>query len=334
MVVDLVAIAALGTAAIWVGATWLEPAAERIATAYGLPSLVQGAILVAAASSFPELSSVVLAAFRHGEFELGVASIVGSAIFNVLVIPGLAVLLARNGLETDRELIYKDAQFYLLAVVVTFLTFTLAVVYLPANGGLSTGRVTWWLALVPLGLYVIYLGIHYMEAQAGPPMEEDAHRTAARAGVKFVAGMAVILVGVEGLLHVSIAFGDLFETPSYLWGLTIVAIGTSLPDLLISIQAARSGRSTVSLSNVFGSNTFDLLVAIPAGALIAGSVIVHLDRAVPMFAFLVAATIVVMAALRTAFVVTRREAIALLVVYLAFVVWMVLESVALVDILQ
>lgn len=334
MVVELVAIAILGTAAIWIGATWLEPAAEQIATAYGLPSLVQGAILVAAASSFPELSSVVLAAVRHGEFELGVASIVGSAIFNVLVIPGLSVLLAPSALETDRQLIYKDAQFYLLAVVVTFLTFTLAVVYIPVEGNLSVGRVTWWLALVPLGLYGIYLGIHYIEAMAGPPMAADAHRTAGRASVGFLAGMITILVGVEGLLHAAIEFGELFDTPSYLWGLTIVAVGTSLPDMLISINAARSGRSSVSLSNVFGSNTFDLLVAIPAGALIAGSVIVRLDRAVPMFAFLTLATILVMATLRTRLVVSKREGLILLFGYLAFIGWMALESVALVDVLQ
>ncbi len=334
MVLDLVVIAVLGTVAIWIGANWLEPAAEQIATAYGLPSLVQGAILVAAASSFPELSSVVLSAIRHGEFELGVASIVGSAIFNVLVIPGLSVLLANESLETNRELIYKDAQFYLLAVVTTFMTFAVAVVYLPVDAALSTGRVSWWLALVPLGLYVIYLGIHWMEAAEGSPRADDAHRTAARAAVGFVGGMALILVGVEGLLHASIEFGDLFDTPSYLWGLTVVAIGTSLPDMLISIKAARSGKANVSLSNVFGSNTFDLLVAIPAGALIAGGVIVHLDRAVPMFAFLVVATIIVMAALRTAFVVSKREAVGLLVAYAVFVGWMALESVAILDVLQ
>ncbi|MFW6449161.1 MAG: sodium:calcium antiporter [Halobacteriota archaeon] len=334
MVVDLAAAAILGTVAIWFGANWLEPAAERIAVAYGLPSLVQGAILIAAASSFPELSSVVLAAVRHGEFELGVASIVGSAIFNVLVIPGISVMFAGEAMRTDRELIYKDAQFYLLSIVVTFLTFTLAVVYLPVAGDLSVGRVTWWLALVPLGLYGIYLGIHFMEAMDGAPPADGAHRTAARASVDFVIGMVVILIGVEGLLHASIGLGDVFETPSYLWGLTVVAVGTSLPDLLLSVKAARADRHAVSLSNVFGSNTFDLLVAVPAGALVAGSVLVRLDRAVPMFAFLTVATIGVMAALRTRFVVSRREAIALLLGYLLFVVWMLLESVAAVDLLR
>ncbi|MFP4591402.1 MAG: sodium:calcium antiporter [Halobacteriales archaeon] len=334
MVLGLVVAAILGSVAIWLGVDWLEPAAERIAVAYGLPSLVQGAILIAVASSFPELASVVLAAVRHGEFELGVAAIVGSAIFNVLVIPAASVLLAGEAMVTDRELIYKDAQFYLLSVVVIFLTFALAVVYFPTGGDLTVGRVTWWLALVPLVLYGIYLGIHYLEVRDGAPPAPDAHRSAARAVVGFVAGMVAILVGVEGLLHASIGLGELFDTPSYLWGLTVVAVGTSLPDLLLSVKAARAGHHDVSLSNVFGSNTFDLLVAVPAGALVAGSVLVRLDRAIPMFAFLTVATIGVMAALRTAFVVTRREAVAFLLGYLVFVAWMLLESVAVVDLLR
>lgn len=333
MVLDLIVIAGFGSVAIWMGARWLEPAANDIAAAYNLPSLVQGAILVAAASSFPEFSSVVLAAARHGEFELGVASIVGSAIFNVLVIPSLVVFAGGGAVDTSRELVYKDAQFYLLAIVVTFLTLTLAVVYVPVEGAGAVGELTSGLALVPLGLYVIYLLVHYLDMLEGEAPDADAHARASRALVGFVGGIVAILVGVEALLHASIEFGELFGTPSYLWGLTVVAIGTSLPDLLLSVKAVQADRPVVSLSNVFGSNVFDLLVAIPAGAIVAGSVIVRLDRAVPMFAFLVVATVVVMAALRTAMAISRREAVLIMALYLLFLAWMVLEAVGLVDVL-
>lgn len=326
MVLDLVVIAIAGGVAIWIGASWLEPAANRIAAAYNLPSLVQGAILVAAASSFPEFSSVVLAAARHGEFELGVASIVGSAIFNVLVIPSIVVFAGGGPVDTSRELVYKDAQFYLLAIVVTFLTFTLAVVYVPVGGTATIGEITRPLAMLPLLLYVIYLLVHYLDVIEGEPPPADAHDRASKALLGFVGGIVAILIGVEALLHASIEFGALFGTPAYLWGLTVVAIGTSLPDLLLSVRAAQAERPAVSLSNVFGSNVFDLLVAIPAGALVAGSVVVRLDRAVPMFGFLVLATVAVMAALRTALAISRREAAVIFLLYLLFIGWIILES--------
>lgn len=331
MVVELVALTIVGSAAIWVGSNWLEPAANEIARAYNLPPLVQGAILVAAASSFPELSSVVLAAVRHGEFELGVATIIGSAIFNVLFIPGIVVFFGDDPIDASRELVYKDAQFYLLAVVVTFLTFTLAVVYVPLETGPTAGELTRTLALVPLALYAIYLVVHYLDIVEGESPAEGAHRRASRAFLGFAGGIIAILLGVEALLYASIELGNTFQTPSYLWGLTVVAIGTSLPDMMVSVRAVQAERPVVSLSNVFGSNIFDLLVAIPAGVLIAGSTVVRLDRSVPMFGFLVVATVVAMAAMRTALALSRREAYLLLGLYGAFVGWVLLESVGLVD---
>ena len=87
-----VLVAVVSTAVIWKGSVWLESVAEKLAAYYGVPAVVQGAIIAAVGSSFPELSSTVIATFVHGDFELGVAVIVGSAVFNILVIPGLAAL--------------------------------------------------------------------------------------------------------------------------------------------------------------------------------------------------------------------------------------------------
>lgn len=329
----LVAIAVAGTALVFIGTRWLEPAANRIARAYRLPRIVQGAVLVAAASSFPELASVVLAAVRHGEFELGVAAIIGSAVFNVLAIPAVVVFTNREAVTASRDLIYKDVQFYLLAVVVTFLTFVLAVVYVPA-GDLSTGTITRWLALVPLALYGLYLGVQYFDIVEGASPPPEAGRSALKAVPGLVAGIGAILVGVEGLLHASIELGDRFGTPSFLWGLTVVAVGTSLPDMLLSIRAMQADRPIVSLSNVFGSNTFDLLVAIPAGVLVAGGTVVDLDQTVPMFAILIAATIVVMAAMRSALSISVREAILMAVLYVAFIGWIIVEAIGLTGVLS
>jgi cation:H+ antiporter len=82
-------------------------------------------------SSAPELASAVLSTVRHGEFELGVG-VVGSAVFNVLAIPALSTLFANEGLDTGRDVVYKEALFYMLSVTALFLAFAMAAIYNPS----------------------------------------------------------------------------------------------------------------------------------------------------------------------------------------------------------
>ncbi|MDF1666400.1 MAG: sodium:calcium antiporter, partial [Planctomycetota bacterium] len=138
--------------------------------------------------------------------------------------------------------------------------------------------------------------------------------------------MLIVAGGVELLVLASINLGKILGTPSFLWGLTVIAAGTSLPDLFISVSAAKQGKSITSLSNVLGSNTFDLLIAVPIGVLLAGATAVNFARAVPMMASLTFATIVMFVFMRLDMDLNRREAILLLLIYALFVVWMALEA--------
>ena len=314
----------------------LEGAAERLSTYHRLPATVQGAVVVAIGSSFPELSATVISTLVHGQFDLGVAAIVGSATFNVLVIPGLSGLLGKR-LDSDRELVYKDAQFYIISVVMLLLAFSVAVIYYPVPGETLQGVLTRPVAFIPLLLYGLYI---FLQAQ-----DARDHRARVAAGAektheirplwewgKMVGSLVLILAGVEGLIRVALGLGEVLNTPSFLWGLTIIAIGTSLPDALVSIQAARRGRSVVSLANVLGSNIFDLLVAVPLGVLIAGSAPIDFAVAAPMMAFLTMATIVLFAQLRTGLTISRGECWLLLSLYGIFVLWMILETVGVMSI--
>ncbi|RQH00518.1 sodium:calcium antiporter [Natrarchaeobius oligotrophus] len=320
----LLVVAAVATAVVWNGSTWLEEAANDLAAAYGVPAVVQGAVIAAVGSSTPELASVLLATLRHGEFELGIGAIVGSAVFNLLVIPGLAVLVGGR-MDTNRDLVYKEALFYMLAVAALLLTFSLAVIYYPTNGIPLEGTVTRPLALFPLALYALYLFTQYLDAtdRGLEPVDVPRRRTWLRFGL----GLVLIVAGVEGLVVSAIGLGEAFATPAFLWGMIVVAAGTSVPDAFVSIVAARRGRSSVSLANVLGSNVFDLLVAIPAGVLVAGSLAVSFAHVVPMMAFLILATVVFFAIVRTDMLLSRREAWTLLALYGVFVAWLVLESV-------
>ncbi|MFC6837684.1 sodium:calcium antiporter [Halomarina ordinaria] len=316
----------LTTAAIWKGSDWLESSSERLSRYYGLPPVVQGSVVVAIGSSFPELASVVVAALE-GSVALGVGAIVGSAIFNVLVIPAAAGLATATPVESNRTLVYKEAQFYMLAVSTLLITFAFAVIYVPGTAPL-TGSVTRPLALIPLGLYALYLFIQYQDtAEYVADPAEARGVDPLRQWAFLAAGLLVILVAVENLVHAVRVLGSTFGVSEFVLGVVIVAGATSLPDTLVSVRAARAGRGVTSLANVLGSNTFDLLVAIPVGVLIAGPALIDFAVAAPMFGVLTAATVLLFTVMRTDLSLDDREAAALLGCYVVFVAWVVAETV-------
>ena len=324
-ILEFALLAVGGTAIIWKASGLLERAAERLSMYYGLPAVVQGAVVVAIGSSFPELSSAVIATWLHGEFDLGVSAIVGSAIFNLLVIPAVSGILG-DGVEADRTLVYKEAQFYMIAVSVLVITFALAVIYNPVEGMRLGGSVTRQLALLPIAFYGVYVFTQYQDTMdhdaASGPGDVEVLKEWALLGVS----LALIAGAVEGLVVAAKGFGTLFGTPNFVWGLTVIAAGTSLPDALVSVRAAKNGEGVTSLANVLGSNVFDLLVAVPAGILVAGTTAVNFAVAVPMMGFLTVATVVVFAFLRTELSLSTNESYALLGFYGLFVLWMVLET--------
>jgi len=315
-----------GTAVCWIGSGMLEQASRRLAAHYQVPPVVQGAVILAIGSSFPELSSTVLATLIHDTFDLGVAAIVGSALFNVLVIPGVAGLVGGR-IKAGRLLIFKDVQFYMLSIAVVLLTFALAVIYhpVPETQDLD-GTVTRSLALLPVLVYGVYL---YLQVVATRDYEGGGAPDGISPGREWgrlVASLVFILIGTEGLVRAAVGFGDWFGTPSFLWGFTVVAAGTSVPDMFVSVRAAHRGRGTVSLANVLGSNVFDLLIAVPAGILVAGASTVDFGAALPMMAILAVAAGVLLVVLRTGEALELGEAKSLLVLYGGFILLVVLET--------
>ncbi|KAB1193425.1 sodium:calcium antiporter [Haloferax sp. MBLA0076] len=326
----LVLFAGVGAALAWKGGDYLVQASDRLGAYYGLPAIVQGAIIAAVGSSFPELSSIVIATLRYGAFDIGIGAVVGSAVFNILVIPAVSALAGEGQrLASNRDLVYKEAQFYLLSLAVLVLTFSLAVIYQPFGSPTSLeGFVTRPLALIPLALYGLYLFMQYHDT-----LDHRATLTASvtdidprRQWVVLVVSLGIILAGAELLVRSAVGFGEVFGTSPFLWGLTVVAAGTSLPDTFVSVTAARQGNAAMSLANVFGSNVFALLVALPVGILVAGGTIVVFDEVVPMMSFLTGASIVFFAVLRTEMALTRGEAYVLLATYVLFLVWLLAES--------
>ncbi|WP_267643240.1 sodium:calcium antiporter [Haloarchaeobius amylolyticus] len=328
----LVILAATGL--VWVGSGWLEESADHLSGYYGLPAVVQGSIVVAIGSSFPELASVVFAAL-DGVFDMGVGAIVGSAIFNILVIPALSGIATEDDLETSRTIVYKEAQFYMLAVSVLVVTFALAVIYVPTPGGPElSGNITRPLAAIPLLLYCLYLFIQWQDVSDYEAEEPGDDIPVRKEWGRLAVGLLVILVAVEQLVHGVDHLSTAFGIPEFLAGVTILAAATSLPDTLVSVRSAKSGKGVTSLGNVLGSNTFDLLVAIPIGVLIVGSVPIDFAVAIPMLGVLTLATILLFTIMRTGLSLSKVESYALLVAYVVFVAWVVAESAGVTDLIR
>lgn len=321
-----VAVIVVASGLIWLGSGWLESSAEQLSAHYGLPAVIQGSVVVAVGSSSPELASVVFTALA-GAFDMGVGAVVGSAIFNILVIPALAGIATEDSIDSSRTIVYKEAQFYMIAVSALIVTFALAVIYFPTAGGSPLGgTITRSLAFIPLLLYGLYLFIQWQDVSDYTGEEHGRQINVLRQWGTLALGLIVILVTVEQLVGAVEHLNETFGIPAFLAGVTIIAAATSLPDTLVSVRAARAGKGITSLGNVLGSNTFDLLVAIPLGVLIVGSAPVNFAVAVPMMGVLTLATILLFGVLRTDLTLTGVEAYVLLAAYLLFVVWIVAET--------
>jgi len=334
----------VGTALLWFACSRLEESTHRLAEHYGIPDAVKGSILLAVASSMPELVTALLAFPVHDDFELGLSAIIGSAIFNILVIPAFSVYARGRPLDANRDLVYREGQFYLVSVAVLMLVLSLSVIYaepgtlppIEAEEGrrIFRGHLTPFLASFPLMLYGLYVYIQFEEVKR----QRDDHPR--KEGVDpwrewgMLAGTIVlILVGVEMLLRVAITLGDLLETPTFLWGMTIVAAATSLPDTFVSVRASVLGRTESSVSNVLGSNVFDLLVAVPAGVMLTGAIVINFTQIVPMMVFLVLATIVMLIFMLRDMRLSPRESHVMMALYAAFGIWMTLEAFGVMDLL-
>jgi cation:H+ antiporter len=323
-----------GSALLWLSCSRLEESTHRLAMHYGIPDAVKGSVLLAISSSMPELVTAVLAPLAHHDFELGLAAIIGSAIYNILVIPAFSVYARGRALQANRDLVYREAQFYLVSVAMLMLILSLTVIYngleptlMPDGRRIFRGEFTRTLAFFPLLLYGLYLFIQFEEVKrqrADHPRQEGIN--ALKEWGILLGCIVLILVGVEMLLRVAITLGEALETPTFLWGMTIVAAATSIPDTFVSVRASVMGRVESSLSNVLGSNVFDLLVAVPVGVMLVGAIEVNFTQIVPMMTFLVVATIVMLVFMLRDMELSMRESHAMILLYAAFGIWISLEA--------
>ena len=252
---------AAGLVLLVLGADLLVRGASRLSLSLGISPLVVGLTVVAFGTSAPELAVSVQGAM-NGQGDIAIGNVVGSNIFNVLFILGLSALI--TPLVVHRQLVRKEVP---IMIGVSVLALVLA---LDGALGLLDG-------LLLCGLLVAYVVGLYVQSRRAPaeePGEElpEGGPWLDRTWVQLlliVAGLALLVLGSRWLVAAAIAFAQKLGISELVVGLTIVAAGTSLPEVATSIMAALKGQRDIAVGNVVGSNIFNIFACLGVAGILA-----------------------------------------------------------------
>ncbi len=300
------------------GADFFVDGSSSVAKILKVPTIIIGLTVVAFGTSMPELSVSVTAALR-GSNDLAVSNVLGSNIFNLLVVLGCCALV--KPVAAKWSLLKKEFPFSILITIILLLVdsdFSIMKI-LDGNQGFVLGR---WAGLLFLILFVLYIYATVKSAlrsrAEAKDMEEEEYKTMSpiKSGIYIVIGLIGIVWGgnlvVDSASNIALTFG---WSQTFI-GLTIVALGTSLPELVTSVVAARKGENDLAVGNVVGSNIFNILLILGVSSFITP---ITLDvTAVYDTIILIIASIIVYVSAISKREIQRKEGILFLVCYFAF----------------
>ncbi|MBR7054841.1 MAG: calcium/sodium antiporter [Prevotella sp.] len=255
MVIDIVLIVVGIVLVLW-GADRLTDGAVAVAQRLRIPEMVIGLTIVGLGTSMPELCISLVSALK-GTSDLAVGNVVGSNIFNTLLIVGVAAMVAP--ITILRSTVWKDMPWSMLAgVLLAVLCFD--------------GCVSRLDALILFAIFLIFMGYTLYQAKKGKAEmsaeEARSARTPLAAAGLIILGLACLVVGSNVFVDAATRVARALNVSDAVIGLTIVAGGTSLPELATSVVAARKGQSAIAIGNVIGSNVFNVLLIIGLTGLI------------------------------------------------------------------
>ena len=347
----LIMIAAIYLLAIVTDGFFIE-SLDAIARKLNLPHNVAGASLMAMGSSMPELSIALITLIRAGGrySDIGVGNIVGSAVFNILVITGMSALI--RPARITRPVIIRDCLIYTVSIGLLL-------------GVYVDGRVTLSETLIFLGLYAVYIlilfywnrffpdgedGLDLLEQELDEELAKTGWLNRLTAGVTrgigFLTGDAgksygrafvvsvILIAGLSWLLvENAVIFANAIGVPPLLIALTVLAGGSSVPDLIASLLVSREGRGEMAVSNAVGSNIFDISIGLGLPwllVLLAGrdAVPVGTEGLYISTLILLGTVIVLFIFANTGKILSRLEGGILVGLYVAYVLWAWLQGAA------
>lgn len=250
------------------GADFFVDGSSGIAARFGIPQLVVGLTIVAMGTSAPEAAVSISAALK-GNAGITIGNVVGSNILNILIILGLTALLTKKIVPVASSTIKYEMPFM---IVITLILLWMG--YAGNEISRLEGAGLWVVFL----LFLFYL-LKMAQKGVNKNSEDDEGETLKRGGDKkeksmamlllfTVGGLALIVIGSSVTVDAATAIAKIIGLSERFIGLTIVALGTSLPELFTSVSAARKGSADIAIGNVVGSNIFNILFVVGTSALI------------------------------------------------------------------
>ena len=308
-----------GLALLLLGADLLVRGASRLSLSFGISPLVVGLTVVAFGTSAPELA-VSLQGAMSGKADIAIGNVVGSNIFNILFILGLSALM--TPLVVDRQVVRQEVPI-MIGVSLLFWAFA-------RDGRVSTAN-----GIVLAALLAVYVGFLYWQSQRRPEVAPeldlpegsrwDRHWSVQL--LLILVGLRLLVLGSRWLVGAAVVFAQRLGISELVVGLTIVAAGTSLPEVATSVVAALKGQRDMAVGNVIGSNVFNILcvlgltaVVAPGGVAVAPAVLAF-DLPV-----MLAVSVACLPILFTGHRIARWEGALFLGYYVAYTTWIILYA--------
>ena len=245
---------AVGFVMLVKGADAFVEGAAGIAERFGIPQLVIGLTIVAMGTSAPEAAVSITAALK-GNAAITIGNVVGSNILNVLVILGITSVIV--SVAVARSTVRIEIPYML---VITLLLLIL---------GFSGNEIVFWEGVILWAAFLLYLGYLFYMAKKNRQVEEETEKKPLWKLLLYtVLGLVFVVWGSDVTVDAATAIAKAVGMSERFIGLTIVALGTSLPELFTSVSAALKGKADIAIGNIVGSNIFNILFVVGTTALI------------------------------------------------------------------
>jgi cation:H+ antiporter len=251
-----------GFAILLLGADWLVKGASSLAKKFNVPEIVIGLTVVAFGTSTPELCVNIISNL-NGATELCFGDPIGSNIFNILIVLGLTVLICPIGVK--KATIWKEIPFSLLAALIVMLLANDA--WFRTSAVNRLGRLDSLIMLLIFGIFLLYTR-HLTKKGDVEVSDVKVYSLFITIGA-IITGLGGLVLGGKIVVTQAVAIANMLKIDQKIIGLTIVAAGTSLPELATSITAALKKHPDIAIGNVVGSNIFNILLILGASSMMA-----------------------------------------------------------------
>lgn len=245
-------------AALIYGADFIIKESERIALHFNISHFIIGATLVAFGTSLPEMAASMIASY-HGKSDLAVANVIGSVSFNITLVLGVVFLIAKK-MHPKRDLFAKDSAWILMPIVIFIL--------MSIDGTIS--RTEGFFFLFLMMAYLIFLFVDAKE-----DIEEEIDTSLVKEKFKWnrtipllVIGFILTIGGANFVVESGSNIARMFGVSEWIIGLFLIALGTSLPELVVSLVAIKKGNADMSIGNIIGSNVANFSMVLGGAALL------------------------------------------------------------------